>query len=189
MLSREYFLGVLSDFLPEFSRSHSGYVGAKTSPAERWEAGGFLPRMPDSLETLDLLLLTVARARKVHPDGIRYQSLRYVDTTLAAYVGESVTLRYDPRDMAEVRVFHKERFVCRAICPELAGENVPLREILRARNRRRRELRTILRDRKKVVDALLEVKRANGIPAETTEATQPAEHKKRQPALKRYMNE
>jgi putative transposase len=64
--------------------------------------------MPDSLERLDLLLLTVARKRKVHPDSIRYQRLRYVDTTLAAYIGESVTLRYDPRDMAEIRVFHQE---------------------------------------------------------------------------------
>jgi putative transposase len=123
------------------------------------------------------------------PDGIRYEGLRYVDTTLAAYVGESVTLRYDPRDMAEIRVFHKERFICRAICPELAGATVPLREILRARNRRRRELRTILRDRKKVVDALLDVKRASVIPAETTETTQSPEHEAKQPALKRYMDE
>ena len=66
-----------------------------------------------------------------------YQGLRYVDTTLAAYVGESVALRYDPRDMAEIRVFCQERFVCRAICPELVDETVPLREILRSRNRRR----------------------------------------------------
>jgi putative transposase len=102
---------LLGAFLVEVYHRRA-HTETKSSPAERWEAGGFLPRMPDSLETLDLLLLTVAQARKVHPDGIRYQSLRYVDTTLAAYVGESVTLRYDPRDMAEVRVFHKERFIC-----------------------------------------------------------------------------
>jgi putative transposase len=102
-------------------RAHSE---TKIPPSERWEASGFLPRMPDSLEELDLLLLTVARQRKVHPDGIRYQDLRYIDATLAAYVGESVTLRYDPRDMAEIRVFHQDRFVCRAICP-LAGGSVP----------------------------------------------------------------
>ena len=29
----------------------------KTPPVERWEANGFLPRMPDSLEQLDLLLI------------------------------------------------------------------------------------------------------------------------------------
>jgi putative transposase len=59
------------------------------APIQRWEQGGFLPRMP---ETLDLLLLTVPTARKVHPDGTRFQGLRYIDTTLAAYIGESVML-------------------------------------------------------------------------------------------------
>lgn len=75
------------------------------APATRWAAGGWLPRMPDSLEQLDLLLLTVAKARKVHPDGIHFLGLRYLDPTLAAFVGETVTVRYDPRDVAEIRVF------------------------------------------------------------------------------------
>ena len=112
----------------------------KMPPVERWEANGFLPRMPESLEQLDLLLVQVAKARQVRPDGIHFQSLRYISTTLAAYVGETVTLRFDPRDMAEIRVFYEDKFLCRAVCAELAGEAVPLREILRARNRRRREL-------------------------------------------------
>ena len=63
--------------------------------------------MPDSLEQLDLLLLTVAKPRKIHPDGIHFQGLRYLDPVLAAYVGETVIIRYDPRDMAEIRVFHR----------------------------------------------------------------------------------
>ncbi len=46
----------------------------KQPPADRWAAGGFLPRMPDSIERLDLLLLTVAKTRKVHPDAGRFQS-------------------------------------------------------------------------------------------------------------------
>jgi putative transposase len=37
-----------------------------------------LPRMPESLEQLDLLLLTVAKARKVRNDGIHFLGLRYV---------------------------------------------------------------------------------------------------------------
>ena len=89
--------------------------------------------MPESLEQLDLLLLTVPKTRRVHPDGIRFSGLRYIDPTLAAYVGEEVLLRYDPRDIAEVRVFHEGRFLCRAVCQELAGETVPLREVIRAR--------------------------------------------------------
>jgi putative transposase len=88
----------------------------KMAPIERWEANDFLPRMPDSLEQLDLLLIQVAKARQVRPDGIHFQSLRYISTTLAAYVGETVTLRIDPRDMAEIRVFHEDKFLCRAVC-------------------------------------------------------------------------
>ena len=48
----------------------------KTPPVERREAIGFLPRMPDSLEQLDLLLIQVAKARQVRVDGIHFQSLR-----------------------------------------------------------------------------------------------------------------
>jgi len=57
------------------------------------------PNMPESLEQLDLLLLTVPRTRRVRPDGIRCMGMRYIDPTLAAYVGEEVLLRYDPRDV------------------------------------------------------------------------------------------
>ena len=166
------------------------HTETKMPPVERWEANGFLPQMPDSLEQLDLLLIQVAKTRQVRADGIYFQSLRYTSTTLAAYVGETVTLRFDPRDVAEIRVFHGERFLCRAVCAELAGATVPLRDILRARNRRRRELRGVLRDRQAAVDTLVEMKRG-----ETTEkedaAPAPADKPAKQsaPALKRYRNE
>jgi putative transposase len=160
------------------------------APQERWGAGGFLPRMPDSLEQLDLLLLTVAKARRVHRDGIRFSGMRYIDPTLAAYVGEEVVLRYDPRDVAEIRVFHQGRFVCRAVCQELAGETVPLREIIRARQRRRRELRQTIRERRAAVEALLEARRGEvaeptvpGAPETTPEPRQTTR------PLKRYANE
>jgi putative transposase len=68
-------------------------------------------------------------------------------TTLAAYVGEAVTIRYDPRDMGEVRVFHQNRFLCRAISLEHAGEPVTLKDIQTARVLRRRELRGQLNER------------------------------------------
>ena len=164
----------------------------KAPPVERWEANGFLPRMPDSLEQLDLLLIQVARARQVRADGIHFQSLRYISTTLAAYVGETVTLRFDPRDMAEIRVFHNDKFLCSAICPDLAGATVPLREILRARNRRRRELRGVLNDRRGAVETLLGMKRG-GITekedASPAPAEKPAARKQSANALKRYRNE
>jgi putative transposase len=63
-------------------------------PQARWESNGFLPRLPDSLEELDLLLLTVAEPPRVHSDGIHFQGFRYLDTILAAYIGEDVIIRY-----------------------------------------------------------------------------------------------
>jgi putative transposase len=85
-------------------------------------------------------------------------SMRYIDPTLAAYVDEEVLLRYDPRDMAELRVFYQNRFLCRAICRELAGETVSFREIANARKRRKRELQQTLKDRRQVVDSLWEAR-------------------------------
>jgi putative transposase len=154
------------------------------APQVRWEAGGFLPRMPESLEQLDLLLLTVPKSRRVRPDGIHFMGMRYIDPTLAAYVGEEVMLRYDPRDMAEVRVFCQNRFLCRAICQELAGETVAFREIASARNRRRRELRQAVQDRRRVVDSLWQAKcwgSGGETPAEPPPASSPPRVK-----LKRY---
>ena len=126
-------------------------------PQARWSANGFLPQMPVSLDQLDLLLLTVAKARRVHQDGLRFQSLRYIDPTLAAYVGEDVTIRYDPRDMAEIRVYYQERLLCRAVCQELAGETVSLKDIVRARRQRKSELQHQVRVRRSLIDQLLAV--------------------------------
>ena len=61
--------------------------GTNEAPLARWQAGGFLPNMPDSLEALDMLLLRVAKPRKVLRDGIRLGGRRYVEPTLAAFVG------------------------------------------------------------------------------------------------------
>ncbi len=158
-------------------------------PQARWEAGGFLPHLPESPEQLDLLLLTVAKPRKVHPDGIHFQGLRYLDPVLAAYVGESVTIRYDPRDLAEIRVFHRDRFLTRAICPDLAAATVSLKEITAARTARRRELRRQIGERASVVDRLIAVHAPP--PADPpAKAIAPAEDQPEpQPKLKRYREE
>ena len=73
-----------------------------TSPRAAWIADGWLPRMPESLEDLDGLLLTVAQTRVVRRDGIHFQGLRYISPTLAGYVGRAVVIRYDPRDITEI---------------------------------------------------------------------------------------
>jgi putative transposase len=137
----------------------------------------------------------VAKARTVRRDGIWFQGFRYIDITLAAYVGEHVILRYDPRDMAEIRVFYQDRFLCRAICQELAGATVPLREILRARNRRRRELRQTIEARTQVVEALVAAHRGHdsaglqALPAAVAPSSPPSTARDTTPRLKRYYND
>jgi len=164
---------------------HRAHGETGQAPLARWEAGGFLPRLPASLEQLDLLLLTVPKPRQVHQDGIHLHSLRYIDLTLAAYVGEDVVVRYDPRDMAEVRVYHQGRFLCRAICQELADRSVSLKDIIRARTERRRQLRAGLSEREALVEALLAVHRPPPDP-DPPPAPSPAPDA---PRLKRYYNE
>jgi putative transposase len=88
-----------------------------------------------------------------------------MDPTLAAYVGESVTIRYDPRDIAEIRVFHRNHFLCRAINPEHAGRTVTLKDIQTARARHRRSLRTAIKERlAKVADFLPDQAQSNPPP-------------------------
>src|SRR5262249_4192741 len=166
---------------------HRRHSAPGHAPQACWEQGGFLPRLPDSLEELDLLLLTVAKARRVQRDGIRFQGVRYLDPTLAAYIGESVIIRYDPRDMAEIRVFHNNTFLCRAVSPELAGETLSLRDLIRARNRRRRDLRQTLQERQRTVDALLDTRRWT--PSEEEAGTLLSTPEPLPAKLKRYIND
>jgi putative transposase len=114
------------------TRKHSE-IG--TTPKERWESFQFLPRMPDSIEQLDLLLMTIAKERLVRRDGIRVLGFRYFDVSLTnGYIGEYVTVRYDPRDLAQVHVYSNNSLICKASCAELSGKKVTLKEVQQARN-------------------------------------------------------
>ncbi|MFZ0931350.1 MAG: transposase family protein [Syntrophobacteraceae bacterium] len=155
-------------------------------PQERWERGAFLPRLPESAEQLDLLLLTVSKPRRIRKDGIHFQGFRYMSITLAGYVGEDVVIRYDPRDIAEIRVYHKDSFLCRATCQELSGETIGLKEIISARNRRRRELKDKLSDHAKTIDRFISVHDSDTPPHKTEVELKPP---KPNPEIKRYFNE
>src|SRR5262249_31613459 len=140
--------------LTELDRAITGYITTTyhlrvhsetdQTPLAAWHGNGFLPRLPDSLEELDLLLVMHAKPRTVRRDGIHFQGLRYTHTTLAPYVGDAVTIRYDPRDLSEIRVLYRNAFLCRAVSEEHAGEVVTLKDIQAARRLHRRSLRTTI---------------------------------------------
>jgi putative transposase len=97
-----------------------------------------------------------------------------------------VTIRYDPQDMAEIRVYHNDHFLCRAVCQELAGETISLKELIRVRDARRRELRATLTDRAALRTQLLGVSRTSPVdPIPEPPAPAPP----RPARLKRYHNE
>jgi hypothetical protein len=116
--------------------------------------------MPENLESLDLLMLHVAKAIKVHSDGIHFQGLRYIDVTLAAYVGETVVIRYDPRDLAEIRVFYEDHYLCTAISPEISDYTVDLKDIISARNKRKRSLKNQITPEKTLIEEIIHSKQS-----------------------------
>ena len=166
---------------------HRMHSETKCQPQDRWGSGGFLPRMPDSAEQLDLLLLTVAKTRRVQQDGIRFQGHRYIEATLASYVKEDVLIRYDPADLAVIRVFYRDRFLCRAICQELSGQKVSLKEIEKARSERRKQVRAGLTTRATVVEQYIAVHQEE-VSMTPTPLPEPAGTVAK-PRLKRYFNE
>lgn len=185
-LTLEQFTPLLEQFILEdyHQKIHST---TKQPPLERWINKGFLPRLPESLVQLDLLLLTVVKSRKVRRDGVHFQNFAYIEPTLAAYVGESVTIRYDPRDLAEIRIYHNNAFLCRAICQELADKTITLKEIIKARQKRKRELRKTIAQRKSLMDTLLESPVKKTIEMPQLKLDTPTTPKKRK--LKLYKNE
>ena len=161
-----------------------GEIGA--APQAAWIADGWLPRLPSSLAALDLLLIRVAEERRVHRDGIHFQGMRYMDPTLAAFVGEAVTIRYDPRDLAEVRVFYRNSFLCQAISPEHSGQSITLKDIQAARISRRRALRGEINARTvSITDFLLNPPQ----PAAASATRTKVRAGKRKPALRTYIED
>lgn len=116
--------------------------------------------------------------------NLEIEELRYLDLTLAAYVGEVVTIRYDPRDLAEVRVYHQDRFLCRAVCSKLTGATIALKDLVRARDARRRDLPAGIGERAKLLELLL------GVHADVPPPSlPPAEPAPLTPRMKRYHNQ
>src|SRR5262249_50092968 len=148
--------------------TYHGRVHSEThaTPLDAWRGTGFLPRLPESLEDLDLLLVMHAKSRVVRRDGIHFQGLRYSHATLAAYVGDAVTIRYDPRDLSAITLFHHEQVLCRPVSEPHAGEVVTLKDIQAARRMHRRALRTTINERIARVMDFLPGYAQSGPPAE-----------------------
>lgn len=144
---------IIYKFIIEYNNTIHSELGTK--PKDRWEQDGFLPQTVESLEYLDLLLLTETKTRMIRRDGIHFQGLRYFDIVLAEYVSKPVVIRYAPSDITSIRVFYNGSFLCQPICAELANQTISIKEIQHARNKRRASLKKKIKEQKSLIDAVI----------------------------------
>ncbi|MEH1907696.1 Mu transposase C-terminal domain-containing protein [Nostoc sp.] len=108
----------------------------------RWESG--LIAAPDLLSERDLDICLMKQTRRQIQRGgyLQFENLMYRGEYLAGYAGESVVLRYDPRDITTILVYSiegdKEVFIARAYAQDLETEELSLDEA-KASSRKVRE--------------------------------------------------
>jgi putative transposase len=108
----------------------------------RWDAGRIAQLKLMGDRDLDVCLMRKER-RIVYRSGyIQFASLTYQGEHLAAYAGESVVIRYNPRDITTVLVYQiknsKEVFVTRAHAQGWETETLSYREAQAISKRRRK---------------------------------------------------
>ncbi len=117
------------------------------SPRDAWVADGWMPRMPDTLDQLDGLLLTVPhasdRASRRHP--LSGSALPRAHSRPVRRTRRHHPLR-PPRRLRDPRL-RPRHFVCVAVDEAHPNIRLSLRDIEAARRARRHELRRIINDR------------------------------------------
>jgi putative transposase len=86
--------------------------------------------------------------RRIYRGGyVQFENLTYQGEHLASYAGESVVLRYDPRDVTTVFVYRQEGsndvFLARAFAQNLEAEEVGLDEVKAISRKVRQEGKTL----------------------------------------------
>lgn len=120
---------------------HKVHTEIGTSPFERWSNHHQHPRLAPSLDSLNILLMTMPNDRAVHQSGIRIFKNLYCASEFTGLVDKSVTVRYDPQDISYVLVYLNNEFICRAVCAKLSDQKPSLKEHMRSRALYKRSLR------------------------------------------------
>lgn len=138
MLTFEQFAEIwATKILPEY-RAHKGADGR--SPGEIYASAERYPTPTPNWDTL-ALMKSQAVQRKVETTGIRFQNQRYWNETLADYIGQYVTVRYNRGYCESITIMYERHFVCEAEVAEnlkLVGEdNEKIAEHMKAQARQR----------------------------------------------------
>ncbi|MEH2319403.1 MAG: Mu transposase C-terminal domain-containing protein [Nostoc sp.] len=132
-----------------YNQSIDARMGDQTC-FERWQAA--LPTVPVPIPERDLDICLMKQSRCTVQKGgcLQFQNLMYRGEYLAGYAGETVNLRFDPRDITTILVYRQENnqevFLTRAYAQGLETEQLALDEAEAASRRLRTAGKTILFD-------------------------------------------
>jgi len=114
-----------------YNQSIDARMGDQTR-YQRWEAG--LRKEPDDISVRDLDICLMKKARRTVQRGghLQFENVMYLGEYLAGYAGETVSIRYDPRDITTVWVYRQEGnqevFLTRAHAQGLETEQLSVDE-------------------------------------------------------------
>ncbi|MBE9230455.1 Mu transposase C-terminal domain-containing protein [Cuspidothrix issatschenkoi LEGE 03284] len=125
----------------KYNQSIDARLGDQTR-YQRWDAG--LIVAPDLISEEDLRICLMRQTRRsIYRGGyLQFENLTYRGENLAGYAGESVVLRFDPKDITTILVYRQtgfqEEFLARAYAQDLETEELSLDEA-KAMSRRIRQ--------------------------------------------------
>lgn len=93
---------------------HRKHSEIRMTPLAKWLAKPIVPRLPESLDALDLLLMKVSD-RTMFRDGIRIDHRRYSHELISQSIGQHFDVRYDPKDHSHIWVYGENgNLICKA---------------------------------------------------------------------------
>ncbi|HEY9691563.1 MAG TPA: Mu transposase C-terminal domain-containing protein [Oculatellaceae cyanobacterium] len=133
----------------KYNQSIDARMGDQTR-FQRWEAGLIAAPNLISERDLDICLMKQTR-RTIYRGGyLQFENLTYRGDYLEGYSGESVVLRYDPKDITTILVYRKEGdkevFLARAYEQDLQTEQLSFDEV-KAISRKLREAKKAVNSR------------------------------------------
>ena len=137
---------IIGFIVDRYNQSIDARMGDQTR-LQRWEAG--LRKEPELLSERDLDICLMKEARRTVQRGghLQFENVMYLGEYLAGYAGETVSIRYEPRDITTIWVYRQEKnqevFLTRAHAQSLETEQLSLEDAKASAKRLRNAGKTI----------------------------------------------
>jgi putative transposase len=137
---------VVRFLVDKYNQSIDARMGDQ-SRYQRWEAG--LRGEPElmSERDLDICLMKVARRTVQRGGHLQFENVMYRGEYLEGYAGDTVSVRYDPRDITTIWIYRQEKqqevFLTRAHAQELETEQLSVDEAKASAKRLREAGKTV----------------------------------------------